>query len=269
MLHISHLDTTALKDNGKDSPAAGIDCENGRIIFSQILLYEIIVWVHTRHAKRKKQRMDFLKIDSPFMIRFQRVCDYFSLGLLWMLASLPIITFGAATTAMMQTAEFSIRKESGKIFAPFWQYFRKEFKQATLLWLIQLPLLAILAFNFYLVIDKQMTPIFRLLIGVASIIELCWIQLWFPYQSKFTDTTKTILANTIRLTLGNIGLTFLMATLSVASLVSAFFLFFLLLPAILLIPGIYIALYSSLFRRLVKKNLPLMKPEENDSKQSS
>ena len=217
----------------------------------------------------KRPKMDFLKIDSPFMDRFQRVCDYFCLGLLWMIASLPIITFGAATTAMLQTAEISIRKEGGKVFAPFWQHFRKEFRQATLLWLIQLPLLVILAFNFYLVLDKQMTPIFRLLIGFASIIEFCWIQLWFGYQSKFTDTVKTVLLNTARLTLGNLGLTFLMAMLSVTALISAFLLFFLLMPAILFIPGIYIALYTFLFRRLIRRNLPIMDTVQSDGSQVS
>ena len=203
--------------------------------------------------------MDFLKIDSPFMVRFQRICDYFLLGLLWMVASLPIVTFGAATTAMLQTAEFPIHKEGGKVFAPFCQYFRQEFKQATILWLIQLPLLVILAFNFYVVFSKQMTPVFRLLIGIASILEFCWLQLWFGYQGKFTDNIKTVILNTARLTLGNLGLTFGMAVLTSAALIAAFFLVFLLLPAILFIPGIYIILYTALFRRLIRKSFP---PEE-------
>ena len=200
--------------------------------------------------------MDFLKIDSPFMARLQRMCDYFYLGVLWMIASLPIVTFGAATTAMLQTAEFSIHKEGGKVFTPFWRYFKQEFKQATLLWMIQLPLLAILFFNFYLVYDKQMTPVFRLLVGAASIIEFCWLQLWFGYQGKFTDSIKTVLINTARLTLGNLGLTFLMAVLTAAALIAVFFLFFLLLPAILFVPGIYIVIYTFLFRRLIRKSFP-------------
>lgn len=200
--------------------------------------------------------MDFLKIDSPFMVRLQRMCDYFYLGVLWMIASLPIITFGAATTAMLKTAEFSIRKEGGKVFTPFWKYFKQEFKQATLLWIIQLPLLMILVFNFYVVFDKQMTPVFRLLVGAASIIEFCWLQLWFGYQSKFTDRIKTVLINTVRLTLGNMGQAFLMAALTTAALIAAFFLLFTLLPAMLFIPGIYIILYTALFRKLVRKNFP-------------
>lgn len=200
--------------------------------------------------------MDFLKIDSPFMVRFQRVCDYFCLGVLWMVASLPIVTFGAATTAMLQTAEFSIHKEGGKVFGPFWQYFRQEFKQATLLWIIQLPLLANLIFNFYLVYEKQMTPALRLLVGCASIIEFCWLQLWFGYQGKFTDNIKTVLVNTARMTLGNLGLAFLMAALSAAAIIAVFFLFFLLLPAILFVPGVYIILYTFLLRRVISKSFP-------------
>lgn len=188
------------------------------------------------------------------MIWFQRLCDYFCLGILWIISSLPIVTFGAATTAMLQTAEFSIRKESGKIWQPFWSYFRKEFKQSTILWLIQIPLLVILTFNFWVIYDKQMTPIFRLLVGLASILEFSWLQLWFCYQSKFTDNIKMVLINTVRLTLGNLGRAILMAIVSVAALAAAFFLFFLLTPAMLFIPGIYIILYTALFRGVVRNS---------------
>ena len=188
------------------------------------------------------------------MVWFQRLCDYFCLGILWIIASLPIVTFGAATTAMLQTAEFSIRKEGGKIWQPFWSSFGKEFKQSTLLWLIQIPLLVILAFNFWVIYSKQMTPLFRLFVGLASILEFSWLQLWFCYQSKFTDNVKTVLVNTVRLTLGNLGRAFLMSALTVAALVAAFFLFFLLTPAMLFVPGIYIIFYTALFRGLVRRS---------------
>lgn len=50
--------------------------------------------------------MNFLKPGSPAMEHLQRAYDYFVLGLLWLLASVPILTFGAATTAML-ICEFS------------------------------------------------------------------------------------------------------------------------------------------------------------------
>jgi len=52
--------------------------------------------------------MKFLNYDSPFMTGLRRGIDYICLGLLWMLASVPVITFGAATTGLLQTAEVAI-----------------------------------------------------------------------------------------------------------------------------------------------------------------
>ena len=49
--------------------------------------------------------MNFLKYDSPFMKKLNMIVDYFLLGLLWLVTSIPVITFGAATTAAFFTAE--------------------------------------------------------------------------------------------------------------------------------------------------------------------
>lgn len=63
--------------------------------------------------------MNFLKYDSPFMKKLNMIVDYFLLGLLWLVTSIPVITFGAATTAAFFTAEKSIHKENGKMLSTF------------------------------------------------------------------------------------------------------------------------------------------------------
>lgn len=200
--------------------------------------------------------MNFLKPGSPAMEHLQRAYDYLVLGLLWLLASVPVITFGAATTAMLQTAEFSIHREGGSLFTSFWSRFRKEFRQATLLWLLQIPLLALLVFNLLTLCSGQLTPALRVPVGIVCLLVACWLQLWFAYQSRFTDRIKTVLLNTIRLTLGNIGTALLMVVLTAAMLFCAIFLFFWIGPLILLLPGAYVALYSALLRRLLRKSFP-------------
>lgn len=200
--------------------------------------------------------MNFLKPGSPAMEHLQRAYDYFVLGLLWLLASVPILTFGTATTAMLQTAELSIHREGGHVFTSFWGHFRKEFRQATLLWLLQIPLLALLVFNLLALRSGQLTPALRVPVGLVCLLEACWLHLWFAYQSKFTDRIKTVLLNTIRLTLGNLGTTFLMVVLTAAMLLCAFFLLIWMGPLLLILPGLYVALYSALLRRLLRKSFP-------------
>lgn len=209
--------------------------------------------------------MKFLNYDSPFMTGFRRIIDYVCLGLLWIIASLPIITFGAATTAMMMTAEISIHKDEGGIFVPFWKSFRAEFKQSTILWLIQMPVLAVLVFDYLLASESEIHYILKLVIYVVVVIILGWTQLWFGYQSKFEDTIKTLLINTFRMTLGNLGRTVMMAFLAVAAVVVSYLAFILIPPALFLIPGIYIMLYMPLLRKLIQKSVSLEEPEAEHS----
>lgn len=206
--------------------------------------------------------MKFLAYDGPFMTWFRRLINYILLGILWVLASIPVITFGAATTAAFQTAEISIHKDEGKMFHTFYKCFRKEFKQATLLWLLELPLLAILVMDLLLVSKSTLSGILQCIIYVVVLAMFCWIQLWFGYLSKFVDTTRTLLRNTFRMMLGNFGRTLLMSLLAVLCLVGAVVTFLMLLPFPLLFPGLYIMGYMALLRKIFVKYIPVEEAPE-------
>lgn len=205
--------------------------------------------------------MNFLKYDSRFMVGLRRLVDYAFLGLLWILASVPVITFGAATTAALLTAEITIQKDEGKMLTTFWEWFRKEFKEATILWLIQLPLLCIAAMNVWLVYNSQLSAVPRALIYVASGVIFCWIQLWFGYLSKFEDTVKTILGNTLRITLANLGSALLLGVLALAALTGTAALTLIMPPLAILVPGAYLLSCTAVFRKVFAQFLPKSEPE--------
>jgi len=43
--------------------------------------------------------MKFLRYDSPLMNKLRLLTDYMLVGLLWVIASIPVFTWGAATSA--------------------------------------------------------------------------------------------------------------------------------------------------------------------------
>lgn len=200
--------------------------------------------------------MNFLRYDSPFTESVCRLVDYVCLGILWIVTSIPVITFGAATTAALQTAETAIRKEEGKIFINFRKSFRKEFKQATLIWLIQLPILAVLVIDLLMITNSEIFGVLRLIVCIATSIIFCWVQLWFGYLSKFEDTIKTILGNTFRIMMISFGQTFFISVLTLLALLATVVSFLLTSPLLLLIPGLFLNGYSSLSRKLFAKYLP-------------
>lgn len=194
------------------------------------------------------------------MVGLRRLVDYVCLGLLWMLASVPIITFGAATTAALLTVEINIRKEEGKMMATFWKWFRKEFKEATILWLIQLPLLGIAVINVWLVHNSQLAAVPQALTYGASGVIFCWIQLWFGYLSKFEDNIKTILSNTLRIALASLGSVLLLGVIALAALAGAAVLTLIMPPIAVLVPGAYLVSCTSVLRKIFAQFLPKSEP---------
>ena len=197
--------------------------------------------------------MRFLSYDSPFMTKFRHLVDYILLGLLWLTVSVPAVTFGAASTAALYTAEKAIRLEQGKLLPTFWNTFRQEFKQATVLGLLQIAFIALVILDILLVNSIRMPWIVLIVIALVSMLLLCWIQIWFGYLSRFKDTTKVILCNTFRMTLDSATKSLLLALLSLGAIGAAVLCILLFSPLILLVPGVYIMLTARLQRWFFKK----------------
>ena len=62
-----------------------------------------------------------------------RVCDVVGLSLCWVLCSLPVITVGAATTALYDSIYHGVRRGETGDYVRFFRTFRESFKPAALL----------------------------------------------------------------------------------------------------------------------------------------
>lgn len=200
--------------------------------------------------------MNFLRYDSPFMVKFRQIVDYFLLGLLWVAASFPIVTFGAATTAMFLTAENVVHAKEERMFSRFWGYFKAEFKQATITWLIEMVVLALLFLDFVLVSELEMFFLLEALSYLLIALVFIWVQLWLGYQSKFEDNIKTVLINTFRISFASLGSVALLAVVDVLGVVLAYAMLIVMPPLMLVVPGVYIIAYLPLMRKLFKKYIP-------------
>ncbi len=205
--------------------------------------------------------MSFLNYDSAFMTECRKAVNFVLLGLLWMMASIPLFTFGAATTAMYYTAEKVVRKDEGKIWKTFWASFRREFKQSTLVWLIGVVVAFVLATNAMLLIRARLHGVVFALMIAAELMGVGWMQLWYGYLSKFQDKTGVMLLNTFRIAMINIPRLVLMILIFALALVFVAVSFFFAPPVIFLVPGVYAALTGIVLRKIFKPYLP----EETDS----
>jgi len=140
--------------------------------------------------------------NGKFAQTVNQILDCLYLSFLWIVASLPIITIGAATTALYSSVDKVFRKEEGGIWKEYWRVFRRDFKRATGLWLIMVLIILILGANFYAAFTAGVSGEalqIALQVGTVFLMALMaiWLQFWFPYLSRFDDSVKTILKNTM------------------------------------------------------------------------
>ncbi len=99
--------------------------------------------------------------DSKFMQITNTMLDYWKIGLLFMLFSIPVLPMGAAAAAAMTVAMKIVRGEAPAVWQPFWKAFKDNFKQGTALLLIFGLIFALLGFDWYQVMNMDSTTAVR------------------------------------------------------------------------------------------------------------
>ncbi len=131
----------------------------------------------------------FLNINNPIIRGLSRVTECLGLSILWLLFSLPIVTFGASSTALYTAVYRYIRRGEGYLWQTFWSAFKESFKRATCAWIVALTALVLLYFDSLvfrvMYLDgKPLGFLYWVILGMIAI--LCgWTQVLFAYCSRF------------------------------------------------------------------------------------
>lgn len=124
------------------------------------------------------------------------LADLMILTLQWVVACIPIVTAGAATTALYSCA-MKRYQEDVRLFRDFWDAFRKNFAQATILWIVVLALLFTVFADIYLVFFTEFSPstIIKLLVLMLAFLVAIFTSYIFPLQSFFVNPVGRTLKN--------------------------------------------------------------------------
>ncbi|MBR5345864.1 MAG: DUF624 domain-containing protein [Clostridia bacterium] len=143
--------------------------------------------------------MQIFKPESKFSQFIYTALDYIKLGLVFLLFSIPGITTGAAAAAVMTVGMRIERKEAPVIFRPFWQAFKDNFRQGTLLTLLFMLLFGFLAADWYILLQMENASfLIRLIIGLVFVLALlvAGVVLWaFPTLARFELTNRQVIHN--------------------------------------------------------------------------
>ena len=164
--------------------------------------------------------------ESRFMRFMSRVGDLFLLNFLFWVTSIPIVTLGAAATALSTVVfRFDTEREEGTVKSYF-RAFKREFKQATLLWLGILACIVFLCADLYIMqilggFFKYLNVLFGLLLVLAVFVATYA----FPLLSQFADKNRVILVNALMLSVAYLPRTLVMVVLNLLPLLMAYFRF--------------------------------------------
>lgn len=155
----------------------------------------------------------YFNYDSKLIQTLNRISDLMILNVLTILCSLPIVTMGAAITALYD-AIWRMGQEEGKLTRAYFAAFKSNFKKATILWLIFLPLGIVLLYNFITVFSAD-TSLFATIFSLFGLIwwllSVSWV---FPLQSRFENTIWGTFKNSLLFPLGYFPRTLAMAFLN-------------------------------------------------------
>ena len=160
--------------------------------------------------------------DSPVMQKLAKITNLIMLNILWIVCSIPVITMGAATTALYYTIFQMQTKEEDAVLRTFFRGFVQNFKQATLLWLPLMEAMALLGFNLlYMNVYGGSTILWIAVIFMSVAVLLVQSQL-LPMLARFEMKNMAIVKTSCVLTVMHFLSCLLMAALNVIPIVAFF-----------------------------------------------
>lgn len=152
-------------------------------------------------------------VDSPFFRCMSLIGDMMLLNLMWILCSLPIITIGASTTALLYTGMKLAKGRDGYVIRNFWKSFRQNFKQSTIIYLILLVLGGALGFATWFWMNRtdtisQICSVLMICVLLVYLIELMFV---FAVQAKFVNPVFQTMKNALVMGIQNLPITLLCA----------------------------------------------------------
>lgn len=202
---------------------------------------------------------ELFNLDNKFFQGINKIIDCVCLSFLWLLLCIPVVTAGAATTALYYTVNKVIRNNRSYIWKEFWHAFRTNFKQSTLVWLILIFIYAIMGIDCYIMFQFAKAGVsygsLYIVFAMLMLIVTMWANYLFPYMARFENTLKAVLKNCVIMALLNLGKSLVLLVLFLAALVVTYVFF----PAIMILPAVYMLLANFILEKVFVK---YMTPED-------
>lgn len=146
---------------------------------------------------------NFFKMEGKFFNITSKIVDLLWLNVLTIVCCIPVITAGAAITALYSVTLSMVKNEESYLTRSFFKAFAGNFLQATAMWAVILGGVSVIWSDVYIIGNHA--PQFRLWL----LIPMCFIALVllglflyvFPLQAYFKNTIRGTMGNALKLSI--------------------------------------------------------------------
>ena len=207
--------------------------------------------------------------EGPVFTFLSRLADLFWLNLLYILCCIPVITVGAATTALYYVTLKMAKDEEGYITRSFFKSFKENFRQATVIWVGFLVIGLIMIMDLRIVNGGNAAGVFSspalgnvvmVAVFVMGIVVLMTGTYIFPILAQFDNTVKNTIKNAFLISIRHLPYTIAMLVITAVPVALIWF-----FPALLILVLIMFSATAYFNSKLFNKIFVLYMPKEEIS----
>ncbi len=207
--------------------------------------------------------------EGPVFTFLSRLADLFWLNLLFIVCCIPVITIGAATTALYYVTLKMAKDEEGYITRSYFKSFKENFKQATVIWIGFLVVGMIMITDLRIVNGGNTAEILSIpalgnvimvavfLMGIVILMVGTYI---FPILAQFDNTIKNTAKNAFLISIRHLPYTIAMLVITAIPVVLIWF-----FPALFILVLIMFSATAYFNSKLFNKIFVLYMPKEDSS----
>ena len=175
--------------------------------------------------------------ENPFIQFLVRVGDLMILNLLFILCSLPVVTLGASLTALHRVTQNMLFEQEEPLIKAFFRAFRQNFKQSTLVWLVELVVIVSLVCDVLLVMayfNGGLAKAMYILVAVLAILVAGVFSYLMPLIARYENGMRQQVNNAVVLAIIKLPKTIILVLMN-------------LLPVILLLISVPVFVQTLIF----------------------
>lgn len=152
-------------------------------------------------------------VEGRLFSALTKIFDLLILNIIFLIGCLPIVTIGASLTALYSVTLKMVRDEESNVAKAFWNSYKKNLKQSSIIWLTVLFILASLLFLAANISKHYSVVLYPLLLLVTvSLLTLLYV---FPLLAKFENSCFHTIKNAFLISLHTVAYSILLFIITV------------------------------------------------------